>query len=99
MVFYRKYRPQAIDDLDETSVREQLKNILSQLSRYGKNYEELTARVNSVLIELKDISAEVENANDSVTFDQNKLEEITAQLDLLKTDLVSHLYQSAQADP
>jgi DNA repair protein RecN (Recombination protein N) len=67
-----------------------LKNILSQLSRYGKNYEELTARVNSVYIELKDISAEVENANDSVTFDQNKLEEITAQLDLLNRLLKKH---------
>jgi DNA repair protein RecN (Recombination protein N) len=67
-----------------------LKNILSQLSRYGKNYEELTARINSVYIELKDISAEVENANDSVTFDQNKLEEITAQLDLLNRLLKKH---------
>ena len=67
-----------------------LKNILSQLSRYGKNYEELTSRVNSVYIELKDISSEVENANDSVTFDQNKLEEITAQLDLLNRLLKKH---------
>ncbi|MGZ3865463.1 MAG: DNA repair protein RecN [Bacteroidia bacterium] len=67
-----------------------LKNTLSQLSRYGKTYEELAARVNSVLIEVKDISAEVEDANDSVSFDQNKLEEITGQLDLLNRLLKKH---------
>jgi DNA repair protein RecN (Recombination protein N) len=63
---------------------------LSQLSRYGKMYEELTARVNSVLIEVKDISAEVDGANDSVSFDQSKLEEITAQLDLLNRLMKKH---------
>ncbi len=67
-----------------------LKNILSQLSRYGKNYEELTIRVNSVYIELKDISAEIDGANDAVSFDQKKLEEITAQLDLLNRLLKKH---------
>ena len=67
-----------------------LKNTLSQLSRYGKNYEELTTRVNSVYIELKDISAEVDSANDAVAFDQKKLEEITAQLDLLNRLLKKH---------
>lgn len=67
-----------------------LKNTLSQLSRYGKVYEELTVRVNSVLIELKDISAEIDTANDSISFDQNKLEEITAQLDLLNRLLKKH---------
>ncbi len=67
-----------------------LKNTLSQLSRYGKNYEELTSRVNSVYIELKDISDEVDNANDAVSFDQKKLEEITAQLDLLNRLLKKH---------
>jgi len=67
-----------------------LKNTLSQLSRYGKNYEELANRVNSVYIELKDISAEVDGANDAVTFDQKKLEEITAQLDLLNRLLKKH---------
>ncbi|MGZ3864826.1 MAG: DNA repair protein RecN [Bacteroidia bacterium] len=67
-----------------------LKNTLSQLARYGKTYEELSARVNSVLIEVKDIAAEVEDANDSVSFDQNKLEEITSQLDLLNRLLKKH---------
>ena len=67
-----------------------IKTTLTQLSKYGKTYEELTKRVNSVYIELKDISAEVENANDSVVFDQKKLEEITAQLDLLNRLLKKH---------
>jgi len=67
-----------------------LKNTLAQLVRYGKTYEELAARVQSVYIELKDISAEVDTANDKVIFDQQKLEEITTQLDLLNRLLKKH---------
>ncbi len=67
-----------------------LKNMLTQLSRYGKNYEELTTRVNSVYIELKDIGNEVGGANDKVVFDQKKLEVITSQLDLLNRLLKKH---------
>ncbi|HXU28194.1 MAG TPA: DNA repair protein RecN [Bacteroidia bacterium] len=67
-----------------------LKNTLAQLVRYGKIYEELAARVQSVYIELKDISAEVDSANDKVVFDQQKLEDITVQLDLLNRLLKKH---------
>jgi DNA repair protein RecN (Recombination protein N) len=67
-----------------------LKNTLAQLTRYGKTYEELATRVNSAYLELKDISAEVENVNEKVVFDQKKLEEITAQLDLLNRLLKKH---------
>ncbi|HWY37643.1 MAG TPA: DNA repair protein RecN [Bacteroidia bacterium] len=67
-----------------------LKNILSQLTRYGKNYEELAARLQSVYVELKDIGAEVDSVNDAVVFDQQKLEEITWQLDLLNRLLKKH---------
>ena len=67
-----------------------LKSSLAQLTRYGKTYEELAARVQSVNIELKDISAEVDNVNDKVVFDQQKLEDITSQLDLLNRLLKKH---------
>jgi DNA repair protein RecN (Recombination protein N) len=67
-----------------------LKSSLAQLTRYGKTYEELAARVQSVYIELKDISAEVDNVNDKVVFDQQKLEDITTQLDLLNRLLKKH---------
>ena len=67
-----------------------LKSSLAQLVRYGKTYEELAARVQSVYIELKDISAEVDNVNDKVVFDLKKLEDITKQLDLLNRLLKKH---------
>lgn len=67
-----------------------LKSSLAQLTRYGKAYEELAARVQSVYIELKDISAEVDNVNDKVVYDTKKLEEIVAQLDLLNRLLKKH---------
>jgi len=67
-----------------------VKSTLTQLSRYGKNYEELAARVNSLYIELKDISSETEDANDKVVFDPKKLALITGQLDLLNRLLKKH---------
>lgn len=67
-----------------------VKNILSQLSKYGKQYEELSARVNSAYIELKDIASEAEMANDKVVFDAEKLEWVTGQLDLLNRLLKKH---------
>lgn len=67
-----------------------VKNSLGQLSRYGKNYEELSARVNSLYIELKDIAADAEAANDKVVFDPEKLELVTSQLDLLNRLLKKH---------
>ncbi len=67
-----------------------VKNILAQLSKYGKSYEELANRVNSVYIELKDIAAETEDANESIVFDTAKLELVTGQLDLLNRLLKKH---------
>lgn len=67
-----------------------VKNILTQLSKYGKNYEELASRVNALYIELKDIAAETEGANDKVVYDTKKLEVITGQLDLLNRLLKKH---------
>src|ERR1035437_1109223 len=76
-----------------------LKSSLAQLTRYGKAYEELAARVQSVYIELKDISAEVDNVNDKVIYDTKKLEEIVAQLDLLNRLLKKHGVKDEQELP
>ncbi|HKC66738.1 MAG TPA: AAA family ATPase, partial [Bacteroidia bacterium] len=67
-----------------------LKSVLAQLAKYGKTYEELATRVQSAYIELKDLASEVDAVNDKIVFDQNKLEEITAQLDLLNRLLKKH---------
>lgn len=67
-----------------------VKNILSQLSKYGKQYEELSMRLNSAYIELKDIASEAETVNDKVVFDTEKLELVTSQLDLLNRLLKKH---------
>jgi len=93
--FIKQQLTGASDGIDggEVSILSRLsvvKNNLTQLSRFGKNYEELLARVNSVYIELKDIAAETENANDKVVYDTKKLELITGQLDLLNRLLKKH---------
>ncbi|MBS1645846.1 MAG: DNA repair protein RecN [Bacteroidetes bacterium] len=85
---------QAYSSLDEEggilSQFSSLKNNLNSLTRYGKTYEELAARLQSAQIELKDITAEIENANERIVFDAKKLETITAQLDTLNRLLKKH---------
>lgn len=67
-----------------------LKNTLAQLNRYGQNYEEISARLQSLYIELKDLAAEVDSANENIVFDSDKLEQVTSQLDLLNRLLKKH---------
>lgn len=74
-----------------------LKSTLAGLARYGKNYEELSARVNSLYIELKDIVSETEGANEEVVFDPQRLETINSQLDLLNRLFKKHGVQDEQA--
>lgn len=83
---------QSLDGGEENLVSRlaSLKNTLGQLARYGKSYEELAGRLNSMYIELKDIAEEVDNTNEDVVFDPLKLQQVTEQLDLLNRLLKKH---------
>ena len=59
----------------------QVSNILQKNSGLGAVIEGLNDRLNSVLIELKDIADEAENQGDAVSVDPQQLMELTSKLD------------------
>ena len=56
---------------------------LGQISEYSQNYKHLYQRIESVLIELKDISHELEGEEGRIEYDQSKQVEITERLSLI----------------
>lgn len=61
----------------------EIKNILTPLSRFKTELNELSTRVSSAYIELKDISNELENIEQDVVYDPKQIEDINARLDAI----------------
>lgn len=70
-------------DLNLLSQLQDLKNLLGQISNYGKAYEQLKERVESLSIELKDIVDELETEEGKVIFDPSRAEEVQDRLSLI----------------
>jgi DNA repair protein RecN (Recombination protein N) len=82
---------------DEASALPILKEALSQLhavDKFNPAYAELTERLRSALIELKDISSELATLEEHVVFDPARIEEISHRLDLLYTLQQKHRVNS-----
>ncbi|WP_369048863.1 DNA repair protein RecN [Tenacibaculum sp. UWU-22] len=60
-----------------------LENKLQKISSYSKQYQELATRITSIKIELDDVVAELENANEEVEFNPNEIEELNDRLQLI----------------
>mgnify|MGYP005993678217 CR=1 FL=1 len=60
-----------------------LENRLSKIAPFSKEYQNLSDRITSVKIEIDDIVAELESANENVDFNPNEAEEINDRLQLL----------------
>ncbi|WP_298778601.1 DNA repair protein RecN [uncultured Polaribacter sp.] len=60
-----------------------LENRLLKIAAFSKEYQELSARITSVKIEVDDIVAELENANENVDFNPNEAEKINDRLQLI----------------
>ncbi len=58
------------------------KNI-GQISQYSQNYHKLSERLNSVMIELKDINNELEGEEQRIEFDPLRQDEVSERLSLL----------------
>lgn len=67
-----------------------LKPVLTQLSRYGENYNELNKRLNEVYIELKDIASESASLCDDITADPERLQIVNERLDNYNRLLKKH---------
>ncbi|UNY98228.1 DNA repair protein RecN [Zhouia spongiae] len=58
----------------------ELKTTLGKLTPYGKQYELLYNRINSVLIEVDDAAGEIENLRESLDVDPKTLEQVSSRL-------------------
>lgn len=62
-----------------------LSNVLQGLSRIYPNVEDYAERIESVLIEMKDISSDIYDLAENVEYNPQRLEEVTSRLDTLYT--------------
>lgn len=69
------------------------KNAISQIARYDKDFEELQKRLQSSIIELKDIAAEIEGKLEQVSFDPERLNLLNERLSLAERLLRKHQVQ------
>ena len=78
---------------DEEGCLIKLRSALQSLLSAQKNFpqaQELAERLDSCLIEIKDIAATVEEAQESINFDPARLEQVNERLDLIYTLLKKH---------
>lgn len=71
-----------------------VKQNLNSLSKYGNNYAVFFERLNSIYIDLKDLTSELDNAEADVQSDSAKLEEVNLKLDKLNRLLKKHNVKS-----
>lgn len=67
-----------------------LKSLISQTSKYGKEFELLLQRVNSVHVELKELSLDLSSSWNKIMPNPKKLEEVNFRLDKLYRLLKKH---------
>jgi DNA repair protein RecN (Recombination protein N) len=67
-----------------------VKQQLQSVSKFGKQFNELFERVNSVSIELKELSKDIDACEEDVVYDNVRLEEVNSQLDKLNRLLKKH---------
>lgn len=71
------------DQIGLTSLLSELKSTLSRLSGFGKQYEGLHQRIQSVYIEMDDINTELQAYQDNIESNPELLEETSAKLQSL----------------
>ena len=78
---------------DEEGCLQKLRTALQSMRSAQKNFpqaQELAERLDSCFIEIKDIAATVEDAQESINFDPARLEQVNERLDLIYSLLKKH---------
>ena len=91
------YRASELISGDEDGTLSRLRSALQSLRSAQKNWpqaQELSERLDSCLIELKDIAETVDDAQEGINFDPARLEQVNERLDLIYTLLKKHKKES-----
>lgn len=75
---------------------EQVKALVNQSSKYNTLLSPIAERIKSVLIELKDIAAELETAEADTVFDPAKMEELNSRINVINHLLSKHRLTTAE---
>ena len=78
---------------DEEGCLQKLRSALQSLHTASRNFpqaQELAERLDSCLIELKDISETIDDAQEDINYDPARLEQVNERLDLIYTLLKKH---------
>lgn len=67
-----------------------VKQQLQSVSKFGKQFNELFERINSLSIDLKELAKDIDSCEEEVVYDNNRLEEVNSQLDKLNRLLKKH---------
>ncbi|NNL15768.1 MAG: DNA repair protein RecN [Flavobacteriaceae bacterium] len=78
------------DQLGILSSLTDLKNTIQKLSNISNKYQELFNRINGSLIELDDVYLEIENMQDQLDADPNRLEEVNSKLQIIHNLFQKH---------
>lgn len=84
-------------ELEEGNVIAQMnesKQAMAVISKYDVTYEELQNRIQSSLIELKDIAAEIENKLEQISFDPERLNFLNERLSIAERLMRKHQVQN-----
>ncbi|WP_119078657.1 DNA repair protein RecN [Chitinophaga alhagiae] len=85
---------------DEQPILQQLRQLqasLQSLAAYHKDVPALAERMQSSYVELQDIASEIEQLNDHVQFDGERLEQLNERLNLANRLLKKHAVQNTAA--
>jgi DNA repair protein RecN (Recombination protein N) len=82
------------NDINVTALVSDVKQQVEQASRFSQHLLPLDERLNSCLIELKDIASELRHFSEQVHFDPERIEKISLRLDFLYRLQQKHRVQS-----
>lgn len=77
-------------DVNVLDTLNEVMSLLNSLSNFGAKYKELAERIESVVIEAKDIAAESESLKDGVVHDPQQTAQLEARLDLINKLMQKH---------
>ncbi|WP_298756602.1 DNA repair protein RecN [uncultured Psychroserpens sp.] len=84
------------DDVGIINHLTEVKNLLGKLSDYGKQYEDVSQRVASTLIELDDVFSEIEQLEDQLEADPNRLDIVNTKLQVIHSLMQKHTVLSVE---
>jgi len=77
---------QQLGDVEEVGIADLLnkyQGIITKLSRFSKDFSELSERINSLKIEFDDIAKELENSNETLEYSPQEIEKYNNRIQLL----------------